>query len=198
MIIIHRPVTIFDVDLVGAGALLVLLLGGAFAIAAPAMRNRTECARVQAEIVAARAEIGRIETARRQMEAGLERYRSSLSRRAQRVPLADGLSPFLARLAACADESGIEIIQLQPAPPQKTPDGHQSDIRVTARGGFADFVRFLDRLRRDNDCQRVTEFSIARSTAESGCALGFTVRLNMLSEPVPLNVAAKSTGAKGP
>lgn len=199
MIVARRPITIFDVDLVGAGALAVLLLGGCFAIAAPAMRNRAECHRIQGEIVAAQNETARVETARRKAEASLGRFRDSLVRRSARMLAADGLSPYLARLAACAEESGIEIIQLQPAAPQKSGPGQQCDVRVNARGGFAGFVHFLDLLRRETDCQRLIDVAITSGGSPDGvCTLAFTVRLSLLPEPVAPSLAAgpASTGGR--
>lgn len=191
MIITHRPITIFDVDLVGAGSLLVLILGGCFAIGAPAMHNHAECRQIRADILKSQSEIARLETARRQMEMSLPRYRESLSRRAARIPLVEGLSPYLARIASCADESGIEIMQLQPGPLQKSADGVQSDIRVTARGSFRGFAHFLDRIRRENDCQQIVDLAIGGGGAPEGaCSLTWTVRLNMLEQPITLGLAA--------
>lgn len=198
MILAQRPFTIFDVDVAGAGALLMLLVGGYFLIGAPALRDRAECDRLRSEIVSTRQEAERVDRQRLSIQAGMDRYASALSLRAESAPLEQGLSTYLARLAACADECGIEVLQLQPAAIQKSDGGRFSDVRVNARGAFADFVRLIDRLRRENECQKFTEFNVTGGGSAGGnsCTISWTVRLSMLGAPIALGPAAAHPAPK--
>lgn len=197
MILASRPFAIFDVDVAGAGALLVLLVGGYFMIGVPALRDRAECDRLRSEIVSTRQETERIDKQRLAIEAGLDRYRAAVAHRAESAPLEQGLSTYLARLAARADECSIEVLQMQPAAMQKSDSGRFSDVRVSARGTFANFVRLIDRLRRENGCQKFSDFSIAGG-GPSGetCTIAWTVRLSMLDEPVAPGPAGNRTASK--
>lgn len=186
MILCKRPLTIYDVDLLGASGLVVLGLAAWWAVALPWQRT----ARGYHELAARRAalqnglhaETDQLERSQQQLAQLTEIVRVQTAD----APRPNSLSRQLARMAELAKEVNVELLRVVPQPVAGEGAYTVCDIQVTGRGRSHDFIRFLDRLARENPCQTLRACAITRATddAAATCDLRWTVRFYFLPETV--------------
>lgn len=181
MIITRRPLTIYDVDLAGTGAMAILVLATVWAFLAPAQRCWEACYRRSAQIRATEAASTRLTLRLREAHEALQRLEAALAERGRDVPDRDAITGFLNRAALLADQCGLRIMQMAPDTPRREGAYLVSDIDMAGQGRSLDLIRFLDRLARENRYQSLRRFTVTRTSAETGdCSLSWVLRLHML------------------
>jgi Tfp pilus assembly protein PilO len=115
-------------------------------------------------------------------ERGLTQLEEAVTAEAAKVPRIDAYSPLLRSLTDAATAAQLELLNVSPQPTTANGAYLVSDIRLGGRGRSQDFIRFLDRLARENPYQSLQTSSIthpAQST-QATCDLTWTVRPYLL------------------
>lgn len=181
MIVSRKPWTIYDVDAIGGGCLVVVLLASWWLVFAPWQQTWSSYRALADE---------RSETAQRLRDdvASAEEYYRQLddleqlvSTQAHEVPAAAQLSKILQQFTDIAKGERIELVSVAPEPATLKGAYVVTDIRVEARGTSVDFIRFLDRLAVENPYQSLRDCVIKKPAggAAERCSLSWTVRLYM-------------------
>lgn len=182
MIVCRKPWTLFDFDLLGGAGLVVLGLAAWWAVLAPWRQMWSDYRR----LVAARSDAG---NRLRQQVTELERFEQGLAQLEEvvasetaHVPRLDGFSQLLQGMTAAAADSQLELLNVSPQPAAASGAYLVSDVQLGGRGGSRDFIRFLDRLARENPYQALQTCSITRPSqnAQATCDLTWTIRLYLL------------------
>ncbi len=184
MIITRRPCRIYDVDLIGCGALALLLVAGYWFAARPwlAMWSQYKSvaqARHSAEILLEN-DLHTLEA----LEADLARLRSVIVSEVDEVPAVDAQPQLLREITDLAKACNLEVISVVPRAPEVHGVYLIADIDVGGRGASRDFVRFLDRLAATNPYQSLNAclMSHANHNETATCDLFCTVRLYLLPQ----------------
>ena len=189
MIVCRRPLVLVT-DLVGVSLTLAVVAATTFLVVLPYCRQqwrlpalRSRAAAVQRQNVVRAAQNAASLTAIRQLEHGLDQRTESATNDVGRV---------LDEMARCCSAIGLTLEQFQPMPPVSSGRFNSWDVRVTARGRFADFQRLLRWVEGRSEYTYVRELDVLkvsspdaanRPTAE--CRLQWTVRVNYMPDRPP-------------
>jgi Tfp pilus assembly protein PilO len=115
-------------------------------------------------------------------EHGLTQLEELVTSVAAEVPHSDAYSHLLRSLTDAATATQLELLNVSPQPTRANGAYLVSDIRLGGRGRSQDFIRFLDRLARENPYQSLQTCSITHpaQNAQATCELAWTVRLYLL------------------
>jgi hypothetical protein len=182
VILCRKPIPIYDVDALGALALLMLALAGWWLAVAP---WRQTCASYL-ELGQRRAALqSHLQSESRRLDhAGqdLAWLQGIIDTQAVEVPRTDSVPQLLREMTELAQQADIELLSVLPQP--VSPEGAYlvSDIQLTGRGRSRSFIRFLDRIAQRNPFQALTSCSVKRApgAADENCELRWTLRLYML------------------
>ncbi|MBW7905752.1 MAG: type 4a pilus biogenesis protein PilO [Phycisphaerae bacterium] len=184
MILMRRPLLVFDVDAVGlAGA---LLLGGlaAWVAAEPLVHHAPAMRQAQAELQRAEPTRRRLAQQLQDTHEDVERLRRAVEALEAETPKADAVAGFVQQIARTAAAHRLELLNVTPGPIQAEGQRRLAcDIVVDGRGHSLDFVAFLDDLARTNPYHALHAFSISRAVTpdSAACRLQWTLRLYMLA-----------------
>jgi len=194
MIICRKPLTLYDVDVVGDAALLALMLGAYFGVTCPAKVNADEYRDLAVQIDEAQKKLEQTSGSLSEVLAEIDSLRSGVVTQTSLAPNPDALQPFLRRAAALALQCDIAIAQVAPNPVQEVGDYLSADIYFTGRGGSLAFASMLDRLACENPYFALLEYSIKRARKGEGrlCELSWTLRLYMLKVELLAKKEARS------
>ena len=184
MIVCRKPFTIFDVDVIGVAALVVLALAACFGVLVPASANATEYRALSARLVAADGRLEQTNQQLRRINSEIAALESGVAERTRAAPGADAPTPFLQRVAALAEQWNVQLVQVLPQP-TRAADGYLfTDVRFSGRGTSLSFAGLLDQLARENPYHALQDFAITRSAdpGDTRCALSWTLRLHMLED----------------
>lgn len=187
MIVCHKPWTVFDVDLVGAAGVGILLLASAWLVVLPWQRTWSEYQTLAAAQTAAEAQLHEDAVTLDRFGDELEPLDSLVKREAQSVPQASALPELLRRIADTARESNLELMSVTPQPVSPAGAYLTTDIQFGGRGASLDFIRFLDQLARENPYQALQTCAVSRSagTAAATCEMTWALRLFLLPAENP-------------
>jgi hypothetical protein len=183
LIVCHKPVRLYDVDLTGLAIIAALGALAWWFVVAPWQTTwhayhelAARHAATQAGLENDLAELGRF-------EQGLAELRRTIVSETEAVPSDASTSRRLLRnMTDIARDAGIEILSVAPKPSAYEGDYLVTDIQVMGRGRSMDFIRFLDQLAGANPYQSLQSCSISRATGSSDaeCRLSWSVRLYLL------------------
>jgi len=205
MILCRRPLTIYDVDLIGMLALAVVALATCFGAILPAGANATEYRQLSAQIAAAKEQLAQTAARLQQISAQTARLEQGVAARKRNAPHPGETTRFLQRAASLAELYQLELVQVVPQATRRVggatdsrntnsrkeqteemPDlagGYLiSDVTFVGRGRCPDFIRFLDHLAREHPYHALQDFAIRRNPKadDERCELSWTLRLYML------------------
>jgi Tfp pilus assembly protein PilO len=183
MIIMRRPMLVFDVDAVGlAGAILV---GGlaAWVAAEPFVQHALAIRQTQAELQLAEPARRRLMQQLQGTHDDVQRLRQAVEALQAQTPQNDAVAGFVQQIARTAASHRLELLNVTPGPIQTEGQRLACDIVVDGRGHSLDFVAFLDDLARRNPYHALHAFSITRAVTpdDAACRLQWTLRLYMLA-----------------
>lgn len=188
MILLHRPIVVYDVDAVAAVVLLALLALGYFGVVEPAEERARLQNGLQAQLTQLEAQMGRRAARLRALEEQVGQLQKGVAAQRAAAPRRASLAATVQGIVALAESCGLRVAQVAPQTGRET-DHHLADFAFSARGYSLDFLRFLDQLARDNPHCSVLQFAVAASAQaeDAACNLSWTLRLRMLSdEPAAL------------
>ena len=198
MIVCRKPVTLYDVDVVGLAILAALGAMAYFCVIRPVSANTQEHATLAVGISAAQAGTEQTSERIRAVNREIELLRNGVEQRVHAAPKPGALTPFLQRVANLALQCDLEILQVVPSSVQQSEGYLVNDIAFTGRGRSLDFARLLESLAWENPHFSLQDFSIRSGPGGAGskCELAWTLRLYMLDRddaiipaaPVPENV----------
>lgn len=172
MIVIQRPFTVYDVDLVGAGVC-VALLAALCSVGGPLLGGGD--ATRQPRAAAVRADQQQTSDALATIRRHLHELESLLAAERDSLASVSDLPAALAGFARQASARGLELEQLAPQPGVSEGAVRAFDIRIAARGPAVECLNLLDDLRADYPWLVVRELEL--KTDDSGpCALSCTAR----------------------
>lgn len=181
MILVNKPVRIFDVDLIGAVMVGIIAIVAYASVILPALDGASAGAQLRQSLALADESIQR--TAQR-----LDRYSQEIQLLSQAVAQRADASPGVrdsaalpSVVAAAAQTTGVHVLQMVPVAPRETERGLVSDLQVVARGSLLDLTRLLDRLRRERAHHQVLEYGVceSRENGDRRCQITFTLRLHL-------------------
>jgi hypothetical protein len=182
MIVCKKPCTLYDVDVLGAAGVLVLTLAAWWLVVAPWQHMWRDYQALSAARVVATTQLCDDVKELERFEQGLTQLDELVTADFGDIPRSDSVSQLLRKITALAEGEKLELLNVTPQP--ATPSGAYlvSDIKVGARGHSRDFIRFLDRLARENPYQSLLTCSINRAaqTAPGICEFDWTVRAYLL------------------
>jgi Tfp pilus assembly protein PilO len=182
VIIARKPWTIYDVDVLGAGGVLLLAAAAWWLAITPWQKTwahsrelATQRTNLQAGL---REDVAELEHFQRQ----LTQLEGVVAAQTAEVPRADSVSDLLRRMTDLAKDAELELINVAPRPATAEGAYLVSDIEVTGRGRSHDFIRFLDQLALGNPYQALRSCSITHPAGgdRTTCDLTWTVRLYVL------------------
>jgi hypothetical protein len=179
MILLARPVRIYDVDLVGGVMVAMISIAAFVLVVRPTFEGDELGHQARQAVALAEASIDRTTGRLEQTTRDLKALSTAVDLRAVAAPNARDSAGFPSAVAGAADAVGARIVQMAPIAARETERGLVSDLQVTARGSVLDLARLLDRLRRDRSHHQILEYSVleTRDPADARCTLTFTVRL---------------------
>lgn len=184
MIILRRPVLLYDVDLLGVVALVILALGAIAFVYLPvgdadralaALKTELQVRQGQADITTHQLDGARRDNDR--LAAAVETARRG-------APDSSALTRFVSVLSLEAAACGIEITQVRPSGVEMQDGLLVGRLTVIGQGRGADFLRLLDALARENRHQAVADASMTKAPGIDGelCALTWTHQIRMLPD----------------
>jgi len=181
MILVHRPIRVFDVDLIGAVMVAIIGIVAYVSVILPAVDGASASMQLRQSLALADESIQR--TAQR-----LDRYTQDIQALSRAVTERSAASPGVrdsaalhSVVAAAAEATGVHVMQMVPVTQRETERGLVSDLQVVARGSLLDLTRLLDRLRLERHHYQVLEYGISESRegADRRCVITFTLRLHL-------------------
>lgn len=179
MILLRKPITIFDVDLIGAVMVGVV---GVIAFVTVLVPSRSVSQIDQQLSVAVQATQDAIARSSNRLDRALE-SKQELARkveaRERTLPTPGDASDFPRQIAAAAENHGVTVQQLAPNPLRAAEQGLVCDVHVVARSGLSQFIAMLDELRGTCPHMQVREFAIARGpdATQPESTLSLTLRM---------------------
>lgn len=191
MVIWRQPFCVFDVDVIGVALIVAIGAIGQFAVIEPWLATaraqqstQVEVTRLDAAVRSARARLDAIKSKN-------ETMRMCVSVRAAGTPSAASLGGFANQVSSLAAECGLSVEQATAVMPQDGQDLQTRDVQVKARGSVVEFAHFSDRMRRENQFHRITEYSIAPPAAGGDqCTITWTSRLHLMPDATAARLAA--------
>lgn len=182
MIVCRKPCTIYDVDVIGIAALVVIALAACFGVIVPASANATEYRALSATIAAVKANAEQTNRQLRKVNGEIGLLRSGVAERTRAAPKPGALTPFLQRVASLAEECDLQIEQVLPQPVRQAGNYLVGEVHFSGRGTALNFAWLLEQLGRENRYHALQEFSItqANDPSDGRCNLSWTLRLYML------------------
>ncbi len=184
MILIRRPVTLYDVDGLALAGLAGLLVLAVWAVAWPIQRSGDQ----YRALAARRTQAERSLAAERQSLAVCHERLAELQRTiglaAKVVPATSEIPSVLRRLTAAAQDAALRVKTITPAPLTYAGDYAIADVRVEGRGRGVDCLRFLERLMRENPYHSLRECQIKRAgtAMDADCSFACTLRFYLLPD----------------
>lgn len=179
MILVRKPVRIYDVDLIGIVMVAIIGIVAYVSVILPALEGASLGAQLRQSVALADESIQR--TAQR-----LDRYTQdvkllsvAVAERAAASPGMRDSAGFPSSVAGAAEAVGVHVLQMAPIAPRETERGLVSDLQVVARGTLLDLTRLLDRVRRERTHCQVLEYVVteSRDPSDPRCVITFTLRL---------------------
>ncbi|MFO0840302.1 MAG: hypothetical protein U1D55_17480 [Phycisphaerae bacterium] len=195
MIVLRRPITLFDVDIVGVAAA-AALCGALLAIALPMLSRSGESQRLRGLLAAAQEEERRTASALTALRHQLTDLKTVADQERASIAPVSSLADALAGFAEIARALGIELTQLAPQPAK--PDGPlvAVEIRLAAKGSAADCMRLLERMRTQYPWLTFEAFSL-ESSESGGGACQFACTIRWLAQPAETGGAKSSAAPTG-
>jgi Tfp pilus assembly protein PilO len=187
VIVARKPCTIYDVDVIGAVALVAISLAAWWTALAPWQRTWEGYRAATARYAAARASLHVDVRELEHFRERLSQLESVVRARANEVPRVDALPQLLRQMTEIAKDAQIELLSVTPQPAREEGPHWVCDIQVVGRGRSLDLIRFLGRLAEQNPYQSLRACTIVRpgQAAEPTCDLAWTIRLYMRSPGGP-------------
>jgi hypothetical protein len=182
MIICRKPWTLYDVDLVGAALLVVLVAAGFWLVALPARQAWSAYRQTAASFVAAQRKLEQDAHDVEGFEQQLVTFEDLVAAGMRGVPDPNAFVPRLREMTQAAEAEQVRVLNVAPVPSTLEGAYLVVDVQVTGRGASPAFFRFLDRLARENPYQALRAFTISRpaASAEESCELAWTIRFYLL------------------
>ena len=182
MIVCRKPVTLYDVDVIGLSILAVIGAMTYFCVIRPAGANAHEYTALSESVAEARTGTERTSEQLRGVNHKIEQLRNGVNDRVQAAPKPGALTPFLQRVANLALQYDLELNQVVPSPVQPADGYLVNEIAFIGRGQSLDFARLLESLAWENPYFSLQDFSIRGGAggANSKCEVAWTLRLYML------------------
>jgi hypothetical protein len=184
LILLQRPVRIFDVDLIGVVMVAIIGIVAYVSVILPAVEGAAIGAQLRQSVALADGSIQRTAERLDQYTRDMKSLHEAVAARAAAAPQARDTTGFPSVVAAAAEATGVHIVQMVPVAPRETERGLVSDLQVVARGSLLELTRLLERLRRERSYHQVLEYSVveSREVGDPRCTLTFTLRLCLVGE----------------
>jgi len=184
VIICRKPFLIFDVDVVGAAAVLGGLVVAHCGMIQPALRQSDTYQALAASARQLEAGIDSAESRLEQASVELRDLRASAADRLAAAPTRSAPAEFVNDAGRLATEHDVQLIQILPQPARRLDGRVMTDVQVTSTASSLGFARFLDALHRVHPNFSLIELSIRAAGDHAGSSLqiSWTVRLNSLAE----------------
>ncbi len=188
MIVLRKPLPVFDVDLLGIAVMLALGATAYLVVVVPARAQADRRHRLVAELDAARQrtqsaehELGRLEDLARDL-------RVLVQERIAQAPTRSEVNAIVNRIMLVAERTGLHISSLEPGSPEQVGDAFVCDVSIEGSGGGPAVVAFLDALAARVPCHSVLALSVDRppAAADKACRVALRVRLHLLSDEIRL------------
>ena len=182
MIVCKKPCTLYDADLLGAAGVLALGLAAWWLVVAPWQQMWHDYQALSTARAAVSAKLRDDVKELERFEQGLTQLDGLVTADFGDIPRSDSISQLLRKITDLAEGEKLELLNVTPQPATASGAYFVSDIKVGARGHSRDFIRFLDRLARENPYQSLQTCSISRAAQgpPGVCEFAWTVRAYLL------------------
>lgn len=184
MIMLRRPFTVYDVDVIGVAAMVGLLVVTYCGMVTPTLE---QAGAYQDLANSARQLESGIEVADARLEKAtneLSRLRASVTERIASAPTTAAPAKFLNDAGEMAGKFGVHMIQVLPSPTRRVDGRVACDVQIVARGTSLGFVRFLDELHRVHPYFSTTDLTVRQDPdpIAGGVQINWTVQLHALDD----------------
>jgi Tfp pilus assembly protein PilO len=196
MILVRRPVTLYDVDALGLAAALAMLLSGWLLVLSPWQRMWDEYQALVRAHHRVERELGQDAVELQRAQERLTRLEQIAAAPSTTLPDGSAAPRLLEEIATLARASGLELRSMVPRPPELHGPHLVQDIDLEGRGASIDFLAFLRRLAQANPCQSLEDCTIKRMAIETNpeCALRWTLRLFLRPPDSPVGHSSSGGG----
>jgi len=183
MIVCRKP-KLYDVDVYGALAVLVLVAAGWFFAVEPWQRIWTSYQDLSVAHTDTAAAVREDMVILERHQRKLEELEQVVEAQVAEVPRWDAMPRLLREVTDIAARANLEVHNVVPLPAATQGPYMVSDVSVGGRGTSGDFVRFLDLLAEQNQFQSLQACRMTRhpGPSDAACDLTWTVRMYLLPE----------------
>jgi Tfp pilus assembly protein PilO len=184
VILIRRPCLVFDVDLIGAGGILVFIAAIGWLLIDPRLGNAQTIHDIHRELALSEPQRRDLVQELQATYEDIASLRKAVAAHEGQAPHSNAVPQFISEVMAVAAADRIKILTISPGQIQTQPEYLYCDILVDAEGGSVDFIAFLTALAARNPHQSLHSFSLTRAPGPGPgpCRLNCTLRLYMLPD----------------
>lgn len=179
MIIARRPLLIFDVDLIGLGALAALVALAYVVAIQPQRHDARRLAQVTVQLDQARMTLQQQRDRLRAVQDQTQRLSALLAQRSAGGPPVRSMAEHVSLVLAAASRSGLEVLDFTP---DAAAGQDAAGLSLRARGRSRALLEFLRACARREPRHRIERFLI-RSRPPDGC--DFECVMRFLNPPPP-------------
>lgn len=190
MIVLRRPLTIFDVDVIGVAVLLALAVTAYVVCVRPQRQDARRLAQVRAELAQARLSLQHQRDQLRAVQDQTRRLATALGRHQPPEAVPRTLAEHVTRVLAAAGACGLEVEDFSPTASASAGGG----LTLRGTGSSEDLLRFLQACARREPYHAVEELDI-RGGSDGRCQFRCTLRF--FDPPAPGDRNDKPEGRKG-
>lgn len=170
---------ILDVDLVGAGILLVILAGGYFTALEPSRRALLAEGGRAEELRAREADLANLAATRANVRRQSQSLSDAIVAHRESIPDRSAFPAILAQLSELCGQHGITLHRIAPDPPRRAARWTTIDVKLSGAGKLVDLLAFAARMRESNGYHGLHDV-VVKSSPDAGATLEWSMRFHLL------------------
>lgn len=188
MILMRKPLRVFDVDVLGVAVLVVLGVGAYLTAVVPGRAQAKQRRSLKMDAESVEAQVCSVEERLRAIERLTRELRDVVARRVDSSPVRSEINAIVNHIVADAEQAGLRIASVEPEPAERVGDTYVSAVSVIASGRQPDCVAFLDALAMRHPYHSIESLSLVRQPdlAEFRCRIVLRVWLHVLPDEMRL------------
>ncbi len=188
MIVLRKPVRIFDVDLLGVAAMLALVAAAYLVIVLPSHTQAEQRKKLGQQIEEVQHRVRSLEQELHRFNKLAGDLRALVNRRIAQAPSRSEINTILNRIMLEAEQTHLRIDSLEPEPPRRIDDGFVCDVNIAGRGHAPDVIAFLDALAAREPYHAILTLNLDRAahSGDEACRVSIRVRLHLLPDEIRL------------
>lgn len=184
MILLRKPVRVFDVDVLGVAVLVALGATAYLTAVVPSRAQAEEHRALSSEAMTAEAKVLDAEGRLRGIERLTRELQTTVAERIAKSPTRAEINAIVNSMMLETASANLQIESVEPRPPLRVGDHYVCDVIMVGRGRAPDFVEFLESLAERHPYHSIEMLSIARGAGyeDEACRFEFHLQLHLLPD----------------